>query len=117
MRQVIVSGGYEVSNEEDIVRRVQALWAKADDPAATGPEREAFVAKARELMAKHAIDEIVLSEAKSASGVREDVVLSDILLYATDQEKSSLVPDQRMKLAHYIAMHNRCKGIITEKPA
>ena len=103
-----------MSNEEDVVRKVQALWAKADDPAATGPEREAFVAKARELMAKHAIDEIVLSE---ASKTEEAVVVADILLFASGNKSSEFVSEQRKKLAHYISMHHRCQGIITTKHA
>lgn len=107
-------------SQEDIVRRVQALWKKADDPAATEHEKAAAVAKARQLMAKWAIDEIVLSE---ASPTHEEVIIADILLFEIDgddvdaAEAASLVPDQRMILANYIARNNRCKGIITEKEA
>lgn len=103
-----------MADEADIVRKVQALWAKADDPAATPAEKQAFTDKARELMAKHAIDQIMLAE---ASSTEEAVVLADILLYEFADERGSLVPEQRMKLAHYIAMHHRCQGIITEKHA
>lgn len=106
-------------SQEDIVRKVRALWAKADDPAASDHEREAATVKARELMAKWAIDEIVFSE---ASEVHEQVILADILLYEIgddededDAEMAALVPDQRMMLAHFIAMNHRCKNIMTTK--
>lgn len=101
-------------SQEDIVRKVQALWAKADDPAATTHEKVAATDKARELMAKHAIDEIVLEQ---ASATHEVVIISDFLLWEEDDEHVTLVPDQRMKLAHYIAIHNRCKGIMSWKDA
>jgi hypothetical protein len=106
-----------MAEQEDVVRKVQGLWAKADHPNTGAAEREVFVKKARELMAKHAIDEMVLAEASSTD---EAIVLADILLY-TDEEgdngQRALVPDQRVKLAHYIYTHSRCTGVLTWKPA
>lgn len=45
---------------EDILRKVRALLAKAEDPAATQHEAEAFAAKAEALIAKYAIDTALL---------------------------------------------------------
>jgi hypothetical protein len=102
------------TSQEDVVRRVQALWAKADDPAASPHEKEAAIAKARELMAKWAIDEIVLSE---ASPTHEEVIIADILMFEEDDEDETLVPDQRMILANYIVRNHRCKCVMTWKDA
>lgn len=44
-----------------LISKIEALFRKANDPAATGPEREAFLTKAQQLMLKHQIDEIVLN--------------------------------------------------------
>lgn len=106
-----------MADEADIIRKVQALWAQADDPATPAEARPAFVAKARELMAKHAIDEMVLAEAGNGE---EQIVLADILLYTFDEGKNgqqALVPDQRVHLANYIYTHHRCKGVLDEKRA
>lgn len=107
-----------MSNEEDIVRKVQALWRKVDDPAATEAEKRAAAEKARELMAKWAIDELVLSE---ASETGEPIVIGDLFLGGIGNDgyflSTELVPDQRMKLAHYIAIHHRLRSIVTNKYA
>lgn len=101
-------------SQEDIVRKVQALWRKVDDPASTDAEKKAAADKARELMARHAIDEIVLQE---QSNGKEAIVMADILLYEEGDEDDTLVPDQRMTLAFLIARNTRCKAIITDKEA
>lgn len=100
-------------NQEDVVRKVQALWRQADHPNTSPEERAVFVAKARELMAKNAIDEIVLSE---ASETGEAIVIAEIFVGQVNANNeyltSELVPVQRMELAHYIAMHHRLRSII-----
>jgi len=45
---------------EIIVSRIEKLWRKAKDPAATDAEREAFQAKALALMERHRIEEAAL---------------------------------------------------------
>src|SRR5262245_14673545 len=108
-------------SQEDVVRKVQALWAKADDNGASPAERAAATAKARELMAKWAISEMQVA---AASEVHEAVIIRDIMLFeifdeddVDASEAMSPVPNERMMLAHYIAMNHRCKDIITEKEA
>jgi hypothetical protein len=106
-----------MADEADIVRKVQALWAKADDPAATPAEKEAFTEKARELMAKHAIDEMVLAQ---ASSVEESIILADILVHTESgdmSQQNTLVPEQRIRLANVIYTHHRCYGILRWLPA
>lgn len=103
-------------SQADMVRKVQALWAQADDPATPAEARPAFVAKAKELMAKYAISEIVLST--SANG-HDEIIMADIMLYEEQDDESGegsdLVSDQRMTLGFLIARSNRCKAIVTDK--
>lgn len=101
-----------MADREDMIRKVQALWRQADDASTTSAEKDAFIAKAQEMMAKYAIDEMVLEE---ASGSREAVILSDIRIFV--EGKNTLVPDQRIYLAHIIGTHNRCKSVIRRMPA
>lgn len=102
-----------MADRDDIIRKVQALWAKADDAAATEPERDAAISKARDLMAKYTIDEMVLNEAKAA-GDKEDVILMDIRI---TKEGDDLVSDQAIMLAHFIGTHNRCRQVIQTRGA
>lgn len=102
-----------MADREDMIRKVQALWRQADDSSVSDAEKDAFVSKARDLMAKYAIDEMVLEE---ASGVREAVVLSDIRIFE-EGSRAVLVPDQRIYLAHVIGTHNRCRSVIRRMPA
>lgn len=78
------------STAETWTNRIQALLTKAESTAAEFPEEaEALLAKAQELMVRHAIDEATLSAAGRAS----DRVLSDVVVieapYAT--AKASLL--------------------------
>lgn len=103
-----------MSSQEDVVRKVLALWAKVDDPAASDAEKDSARTMAQKLMAKYAIDEMVLSE---ATETHEDVVIRDILIFETDLEDEAFAPAQRKLLAHYLAAFNRCSDIILDKPA
>jgi membrane peptidoglycan carboxypeptidase len=49
-----------MSENNKMLGKIRALLALAEDPAATGPEAEAFMAKAAELMAKYGIDRALL---------------------------------------------------------
>ena len=103
-----------MADRDDVIRKVQALWAKAD---ATNfeAEREAFVAKARDLMAQYTIDEMVLQEA--GQGAVEAVVMADIRIMFDDDKDSNDVADQRIMLANFIGIHNRCKCVVRRMPA
>lgn len=52
------------SKRESVLRKVRALLAKAEDPAATPAEAEAFSAKAEALIAQYAIDLALLDSRK-----------------------------------------------------
>lgn len=103
-----------MADRDDVIRRVQALWAQADHPNTSPAEREVFVDKARELMAKYTIDEMVLNEAKSGNQ-REDVVLMDIRI--SKDGEAEWIADQAILLAHFIGTHNRCRQVIQRKSA
>lgn len=62
-----------------MLRRVQALLAKASDGAATSEESETYVAKATALMAKYGIEQAMLDAAKPA-GQREEVTSKRIVI-------------------------------------
>ncbi|HEU5032725.1 MAG TPA: DUF2786 domain-containing protein [Spirillospora sp.] len=53
-----------VSKKEQMLRKVRGLLAKAEDPACTPEEAEAFSAKAEQLIAAYAIDLALLAEKK-----------------------------------------------------
>lgn len=53
--------------QTDVLRRVRALLAQAEDPACTPEEAAAFSAKAEALIARHAVDEALL-EAREHRG-------------------------------------------------
>jgi hypothetical protein len=55
-----------VSTENPKLALIRNLLAKAEDPAATPAEAEAFTAKAAELMAKYGIEEALLNEGTHA---------------------------------------------------
>lgn len=60
------------------LRRVQAMLAKAESTAFPA-EAEALLAKAQELMARHAIDEAMLrsAEGRSSGGIATEVVVTE----------------------------------------
>lgn len=101
-----------MADREDMIRKVQALWARADHPNTPEAEKEACITKARDLMAKYTIDEMVLAEAK---GIEDAVVLSDIRITSDTDTQYEMVNDQRIMLAHFIATNNRCKTVIIHK--
>ena len=89
------------ARREALLRKVRGLLAKAEDPAATLAEAEAFSAKAEELMARHAID-AALIDAKATT--REKPEARRIKIDGSyGQPKSSLW--------HAIADAHRCKVI------
>ena len=57
-----------MTNQDKILTRVRALLAKAEDPAATPAEAEAFSAKAEELIAKYAVDVALLEASSNTKG-------------------------------------------------
>ncbi|MEV4640709.1 DUF2786 domain-containing protein [Actinoplanes sp. NPDC049548] len=71
--------------EDPLLARVRKLLAKAEDPACTPPEAEAFMAKATELIAKYGIDQALLAGADPALDPVGDRVLTVEPPYSRDK--------------------------------
>lgn len=91
---------------EDVIAKVKALWAKADDPAATPAEAQAFKDKATEIMAKYEIDAMVLD---AGTNGEQPIVFGQ---FKVDDLGGYLVPDERIVLAGAIARNFECKIIV-----
>jgi len=92
------------ADEDKILDRIRALLAKAESTN-FGPEAEAFVAKAHELMAKYAIDYAVL---QAKSGKIEDIVIIKI-----KASRDSTSQPGRAGLLNAVTKTSRCRTIIT----
>lgn len=93
-------------SSDTYVTRIQALLDKAE--STTFPsEAEALVAKAQELMARHAIDEAMLA---GAAGSREEVDADQIVVappYAS----------AKVSLVSAAAQANRCRVVVSKGPS
>lgn len=87
---------------ESLLSKVRALLAKAEDPAATTAEAEAFTAKATELMAKYGIEQALLADHNPDAGKLADRVISAHAPYA----------GEKALLAYWLSDAMRCKGIL-----
>ena len=65
--------------------KVRKLLAKAEDPACTPAEAEAFTAKAAELIAKYGVDSALLAAAIPAADPVGDLVIDVLAPYAMDK--------------------------------
>jgi hypothetical protein len=68
-----------------ILDKVRKLLAKAEDPACTPAEADAFNAKAAELIAKYGVDRALLAEADPTSDIVGDRVIDLPAPYALDK--------------------------------
>jgi hypothetical protein len=75
-------GGVRV---DPLLARVRKLLAKAEDPACTPAEAEAFTAKATELIAKYGVDQALLAAADPAVDPVGDRIVSLDPPYALDK--------------------------------
>src|SRR5579863_8141802 len=91
-------------DEDSILDKIRALLAKAESTN-FGPEAEAFVGKAHELMARYAIDYAVL---KKKAGVVEEVVVHK--MRAT---KNSSTQPGRAGLLNAVTKTSRCRTIMS----
>ena len=86
---------------DHILERIRKILAKAENPAATADEAEAYTAKAAELIAKYGIDRALLAQHDPASdGVGDRVVVLDPP-YALD----------KANLLQQVAVQLRCASI------
>jgi hypothetical protein len=75
---------------EEVVRSVQDYWGDGQDQ-----------------LAASALADLEVNDLS----VDEKIVQRDIRLYR--EGTKTIVPDQRMVLAHYISIHNRCESMVT----
>jgi len=68
-----------------ILDKVRKLLAKAEDPACTPAEAEAFTAKAAELIAKYGVDSALLAAADPTVDPVGDLVIEVLAPYALDK--------------------------------
>lgn len=77
-------------SREQVIYGVQELWDANNDKAATT------------MLADLELDDLA----------REETIVSrDLRLYREGQP--TVVPDQRLVLAHYVSIHNRCQSMVT----
>src|SRR6185369_8286775 len=84
-----------------ILDKVRKLLAKAEDPACTPAEAEAFTAKAAELIAKYGVDAALLAESDPQRDPVGDRVIDIPAPYAT--EKCTLLSE--------VATELRCRAV------
>jgi len=72
-------------SDSPLLARVRKLLAKAEDPACTPAEAEAFTAKAAELIAKYGVDQALLAGADPALDPVGDRVVTVPAPYARDK--------------------------------
>lgn len=70
---------------DDILAKVRKILAKAEDPAATPQEAEAYTAKAAELIAAYGIDRALLAQTDPTSDVVGDRIVVLDAPYALDK--------------------------------
>jgi hypothetical protein len=74
-----------MKTEDPLLSRVRKLLAKAEDPACTPAEAEAFTAKAAELIAKYGVDQALLAGADPALDPVGDRVVEVEAPYSRDK--------------------------------
>ncbi|MFI1799836.1 DUF2786 domain-containing protein [Streptomyces sp. NPDC020379] len=88
-----------------MLAKIRALLAKAEDPASSPAEAEAFFAKAAELMAKYGIEQAMLADSDPAMDRPGDRVIVVEGTYVND----------RLYLLGYIAEALNCPGLTKDK--
>jgi len=89
------------------LQKIRGLLAKAEDPATTPEEAEAYFAKAAELMAKYGIEQAMLADADPELDRPADRVIVVQGTYAND----------RIYLLGYITDALNCHGVAIDKRA
>jgi Protein of unknown function (DUF2786) len=72
-------------SDDPLLARVRKLLAKAEDPACTPAEAEAFTAKAAELIAKYGVDQALLAGTDPALDPVGDRIVTVLAPYARDK--------------------------------
>ena len=91
--------------DDPLLARVRKLLAKAEDPACTPAEAEAFTAKATELIAKYGVDQALLAGTDPALDPVGDRVVTVVAPYARD----------KAGLLGAVAVALRCRVVYLER--
>lgn len=96
-----------MANKEDILRKIRALIAKAQDTAVSDNEVEIFMAKARELMAKHKLSQ------KDLDITQEEIIETFYTSYLKvfDNINRYINNDYLSDLSYIIAKENLCTAV------
>lgn len=89
---------------ESLLSKVRALLAKAEDPAATEAEAEAFTAKATELMAKYGIEQAILADHNPDAGKPADRMIT----------VSNPWGGEKARLAYFLAEAMGCRALLVK---
>lgn len=93
-------------DEQTAEEQIRALLAKAESTG-FGPEAEALVAKAQEMMARWNIDEVRVREQQGKRDSLDDVIVKQVRVSSTKKHV-----DSRRALLHQLAKINHCNAII-----
>jgi len=96
---------YDDPIPDPIAERITALLDKAESSSFPA-EADAFMAKAQELMARHAIDEAMLDAAR---GTKEEITQVEITIVAPYASAKSV-------LLNAVASSNRCRVVVSNRP-
>lgn len=100
-----------MQTQEKYADKIAKLLRKAENPAATPEEAEAFIAKAQELMTQYAIGEDLVRAAKGEVEKAKEEIITEEILYT-----GSYAPALFM-IGHAIAQQNSCRTLIADRPA
>jgi hypothetical protein len=89
-------------NDDSLLARVRKLLAKAEDPACTPAEAEAFTAKATELIAKYGVEQALLAADDPAVDPVGDRIVTVVPPYARDKAGllAAVAAPLRCRLVH-----------------
>ncbi|HWJ98986.1 MAG TPA: DUF2786 domain-containing protein [Acidimicrobiales bacterium] len=96
---------HHVPIPDQMAERISALLDKAES-SSFPEEADAFMAKAQELMARHAIDEAMLDAAR---GSNEEIAQVEVTIVAPYASAKSV-------LLNAVAASNRCRLVVSNRP-
>lgn len=100
-----------MSKVEDMLRKVQALLARADHPNTPVPEAEAARAKAEELMYSYRIDEAMLAEGTTRSALATDPKWGGWLVCDTSSEFATQYRSIASSILHHVGIRGVFKTV------
>ncbi|NJL70832.1 MAG: DUF2786 domain-containing protein [Candidatus Competibacteraceae bacterium] len=107
------------NNRDRLLEKIQSLIRKGEDPAATGPERDAFLAKASELMEQYKIE---LYELENRGNLPSESIDAKFIPWADIYYEVYKTPNARKtvdifvgSLASTVAPVFYCRGLVSRE--